>query len=160
MTVATSEQIAHYETAPARVAEAIAGLSDKQFHYVANAGDWSIHEVVVHLADAEMVGSWRLRKILAEENVTLQNYDEEGWAKALAYQTQRREQALALFTLLRTSNAELLRSLQPAQWERTAIHEARGLLSVHDVFQLLDQHINDHLEQIANSKRALPATSV
>jgi hypothetical protein len=156
MPTATSTQLLQYETAPARVAEAIAGLSDAQIRQVTSEEAWSIHEVVVHLADAELVGSWRLRKILAEPDVTLQNYDEEGWAKNLSYSAQRREQALALFTMQRAVNTELLRLLPPEAWEKTAQHETRGTISVYDLFMLLSHHVDDHLEQIEQIKQALP----
>ncbi len=160
MLAATSAQIATYETAPGRLALAIEGLSDAQLHYKPSAEEWSIHEIIIHLADAEIAGSWRLRKMLAETHPTLANFDEQSWAKNLCYSTQRRDLALALFTMLRTTNAALLRSLSADAWERTAMHEVRGEISVYDQFTSLVNHVNDHLTQIEHAKQDLPLASV
>lgn len=146
--VATEAQIATYETAPARFTMALEGLSDTQMRFTPNEQEWSIHNIVIHLADAELVGSWRLRKMLAEAPTTLQNYDEASWAQQLLYGEQRRDHALALFTMLRTTNAALLRLLPAEAWTRTAHHETRGEISVYDLFLSLFNHVDEHIQQI------------
>ncbi len=51
MPVPTPEQIHAFEAAPSQVATAITGLNAKQMQFSPANGEWSIHEVVVHLAD-------------------------------------------------------------------------------------------------------------
>ncbi|HEY7414616.1 MAG TPA: DinB family protein [Ktedonobacteraceae bacterium] len=151
--VATATQIATYETAPARLTMALEGLNDTQMRFTPGEQEWSIHNIVIHLADAELVGSWRLRKTLAEAPTTLQNYDEASWAQQLLYEGQRRDHALALFTMLRTTNAALFRLLPAEAWERTAQHETRGEMSVYDLFLSLFNHVDEHIQQIERLKQ-------
>ena len=154
MSIATPEQIDAYETAPSRIASTIEGLSEAQMHYVPAIGEWSIHEIIIHLADSEAGGFWRLRKTIAEKGATLPVYDEEIWTRNLSYRIQDRRLAMELFAALRASTAALLRLLPPAAWERTSIHPERGEMTVHDIFNLYVEHGEIHLQQIERLKRS------
>jgi DinB superfamily len=153
MPIATLEQIGHYEMAPSLVVAALEGLDETQLHYVPKEGEWSIHEIVIHLADSETMGYWRLRKTLAEEGSILPVYDEAAWAQKLSYRTQERRLAIALFTNLRASTAALLRSLPTEAWERTSNHPEHGTINVYDLFTIYLQHGEIHLQQIERIKQ-------
>lgn len=156
MPTATSTQIASYETAPARLTMTLEGLSDAQIRYTPGEQEWSIHNIIIHMADAELVGSWRLRKTLAEAPVALQDYDEAAWASQLVYPEQRRDHALALFTMLRTTNAALLRLLPARAWERAARRETGKEMNVYELFLTLHNHVDEHIRQIERIKQHLP----
>jgi DinB superfamily len=158
MPAPTSEQLNIYETTPSRIAVAIEGLSEAALYHKPEE-DWSIHEVIIHLADSEAIGFWRLRKTLAEAGSTLAVYDEAAWASNLAYERQDRTLALALFTALRASTAALLRLLPAAAWERTSLHPEQGKMSLYDIFNLYLEHGDIHLHQIQRLKESL-STSV
>jgi uncharacterized damage-inducible protein DinB len=55
-------------------------LSKKQMKRRPGPGQWSIAEILAHLADAEVVGSWRMRLILGNSGQPIQAYDQEVWA--------------------------------------------------------------------------------
>jgi len=158
MPAPTSEQLTIYETTPSRIAIALEGLSAAAMHHKPQEEDWSIHEVVIHLADSEAIGFWRLRKTLAEAESTLTGYDEAAWASNLAYQEQDRALALVLFTALRASSAALLRLLPAEAWERTSLHPEQGKMSVYDIFNLYAEHGDIHLHQIERLKQSLPTS--
>ena len=40
---------------------------------------WSAAEIIAHLADAEIVVSWRVRAILGAPGISIQAYDQEAW---------------------------------------------------------------------------------
>ena len=107
MSIPTTEQINAYAHLPERIVAAIADLDETQLQFVPAIGEWSIHEVVIHLADAEAVGYWRIRRALAEQRSELPVYNEEVWASKLSYRIQDRTLALQLFTALRASTAAL-----------------------------------------------------
>ena len=159
MLAPTSEQINSYETAPSHIAAAIEGLSEAAMHHKPQEEDWSIHEVIIHLADSEAIGFWRLRQTLAEEGSTLAVYDEAAWASNLAYHTQDRTLALALFTALRTSTAALLRLLPTEAWEHTSLHPEHGKMNVYDIFNLYAEHGDIHFQQIQRLKQSLPPSA-
>ena len=159
MTIPTTEQINAYEQLPERIAAAIVDLDETQLQFVPAIGEWSVHEVVIHLADAEAVGYWRIRRALAEQRSELPAYNEEAWASRLSYRIQDRTLALQLFTTLRASTAALLRLLPEEAWERVALHEERGELSVLDLFNTYVGHGEVHLEQIEQLKQASRRTT-
>jgi DinB superfamily len=151
----TPEQIDAFETAPAQIASAIEGLSETEMHFIPAIGEWSIHEIVIHLADSEAGGYWRLRKTLAEKEATLPMYDQDAWMHSLSYRIQDRRLAMQLFAALRASNAALLRLVPEHAWERTSVHPENGEMSVYDLFNLYVDHSNAHLKQIERLKQAL-----
>jgi hypothetical protein len=155
MPVATQEQMTAFAAIPAQIAEETQGLTAAQLTYKPNNDEWCIHEVLVHLADSEIVGSWRLRKTLTEENPTIESYEEATWATILKYDQQDCTQALELFALLRATNASLLDLVAADAWERTAIHQDRGSLTLYDLFITYLEHAQTHLQQIRTLKKAM-----
>jgi hypothetical protein len=93
MPIATQEQMTTFAETPAQIAEETQGLTAEQLSYRPDEHEWCIHEVLVHLADSEIVGSWRLRKTLAEDKPLLAEYDEAAWASILKYDQQDCTQA-------------------------------------------------------------------
>ena len=155
MPVPTIEQINAFEAIPSLIIAALAGLSESQLHEEPAPGEWSIHEVVIHLADSETFGFERIRKTIAEETPELQVYDEDAWARKLHYQRQEQHLALALFAAQRRSTAALLRMLPQEVWERTAIHPERGQVDLFDIFTIYLEHGGIHLAQIKHIKQCL-----
>ena len=148
MPVPTQAQFEAFSNAATHFTALLQGLTEEQMQYVPAPDEWSIHMIIVHLADSEAVGYWRLRKTIAEPGSTLPVYDEARWAERLSYQMQDREQALTLFANLRASSTALLRSLPDEAWELTGAHPERGTISLYDIFQIYLEHGQIHLQQI------------
>ncbi len=157
MTKPSQEQFNAFADAPRQFSTLLAQLSEQHIYHQPDNGEWSIHEVIIHIADAETVGFWRFRRTLAEPGSTLAVYDEAAWATQLSYTRQRRDLALTLFTALRASSVELLRSLPDEAWERTSIHPERGVISLYDLFLVYLEHSTLHLQQIEQLTHQLPA---
>ena len=51
----------------------------------AGAGKWTAREIVHHLADSEMTSAVRMRNVIATDNVAIQGYDQEVFARRLYY---------------------------------------------------------------------------
>lgn len=146
------EQLATYSNAPSLISSLLQNLDDAALNYTRAANEWSIHEIIVHLADSELVGSWRLRRTVAEPGTTIQAFAEETWARLLDYKKQDTLVALQLFTALRAANTSLLHSLPDETWENTVIHSDNGVMSVYDIFLSLIRHANAHVQQIERLK--------
>ena|SRR5579875_1187913 len=155
MPVPTQALFEAFSNTPVQFASALQGLTEEQIHFVPAPGEWSIHMIIVHLADSEAAGYWRLRKTIAEPGSTLDIYDEAAWAERLSYHAQDRESALTLFAALRTSSVALLRSLPDKMWALSSTHPERGTLSLYDLFQIYLEHEQIHLQQIEQIKRHL-----
>jgi uncharacterized damage-inducible protein DinB len=155
MPIATEAQITAYETLADQLMQNIEGLSETQLRQKPEPGSWSIHEIIMHLADGDIVGSWRMRKALAEQEPRLDEFDQDAWDHNLSYLQQDRMLALQLLKALRASNAALLRSLPAEAWDRRGMHVTNGPMTVYDFFNAYLNHGKEHLDQIQFIKRSL-----
>ena len=137
------------EAGLAVVDEAVAGLTDEELRRQPTGGGWSIGEVLVHLADSEIMGAERYRRIVADDDARIGWYDEARWAERLRYREQDPRAALALFRTMRAANLALLRLLPPEDWARTGAHSTRGPLTLADMVRTYVEHAEEHAAQIA-----------
>lgn len=59
----------------AKLKKLIHGLTPKQLKRKSEPGNWSIAEILAHLADAEIVASWRMRSVLGANGTAIQPFD-------------------------------------------------------------------------------------
>jgi hypothetical protein len=109
-------------------------------------GKWSAAEIVCHLADCDLVFGFRLRQTLAEDNPTIQPFDQDKWAAQ--YAGIPAAQALETFTRLREWNLRLIHSALPAAAGRTMTHPARGTMTFQTVVETMAGHDLNHLGQL------------
>src|SRR5690349_6716677 len=82
---ARAQLIESYRVGYAEVEAALAGITDTELDARPGPDEWSAREIVHHLADSEMTSAIRLRKLLAEDNPTIQGYNEPEFARRLHY---------------------------------------------------------------------------
>lgn len=109
-------------------------------------GKWSASEIACHLADCELVFGFRLRQTLAENNPTIQPFDQDKWATN--YLGWDAEQALRVFAALRGWNLQLIQSSMPAAADRTMTHPERGTMTFKTVVETMAGHDLNHLTQL------------
>ncbi|MEZ4417841.1 MAG: DinB family protein [Gemmatimonadota bacterium] len=146
--VVDSDPLEILRTSPAWFLESLQGLSSAQLQQPEAAGKWSIGQVIQHLADSEIVWSYRVRRILAEERPLLQGYDQDAWARRLGYDDVSLPEALGVFGALRAANLRLLRSATPDDLARVGVHEERGEESVAHLIALYAGHDLLHRRQV------------
>jgi hypothetical protein len=138
--------IARYRDGARAIAEVVASLSLTDLDQRAGQ-EWSAREVVHHVADAELIESARLRRILAEENPILPWVDEEEDARRLHYDRSI-ETSVVLTESLVAANAALVESLASQEWLRFGTHTRDGRYSVEDWLQKMSGHAHDHAAQM------------
>jgi hypothetical protein len=161
MTHAFPDVLAHRETqdlvqvfaeGPARVRSAVDGLEESDLRARPRGpGTWSILEIVLHLADAEIMGAARIRQGLAEPGAAFGVYDQDRWATQLRYGTAGLDDlaaGLALFGNLREATVGVFRRMRYAEWENTGVHPEWGVLTVRQLLELYADHGERHIRQI------------
>jgi len=133
---------------PALVREALAGTGPATLNRRPPGEDWSMRDVVIHLADSELVGAVRVRLALAGDEPDLPVYDQEAWKRKLLYVFRDPEAALSAFQQARYGTAELLRECSPDAWERTANHPQIGVVTVADLMVFGADHADEHAAQL------------
>ena len=110
--------------------------------------EWSAATTVAHMADAELVFAVRLRLVVAEERPLLSAFDENAWSERFGALDPDPRDSLQRWRAVRENTVRLLESLAPAEWERTGMHQERGVMTVAAIAKLLTDHDKGHLDQI------------
>ena len=113
-----------------------------------SANKWSIHEIVIHLADSEIQSHVRCRMIIAEPGSVIPNHDEHQWSVVLNYGTSDMAEALDAIRLVRKMNSKLLKSIAEPLWLNSCDHSLRGRMTVEDWLATYTAHIPHHIEQM------------
>jgi DinB superfamily len=116
--------------------------------YKSPSDPWTIHEVVVHLADSEANSYVRCRKFVAEPGSIVAAYDEPTWADVLNYREQNADDAIELFRWLRGNTHKLIKDLPESVWSNTVYHPENGIMTLDDWLDIYASHVREHLEQI------------
>jgi hypothetical protein len=109
---------------------------------------WSVTEIIAHLAEDELVSSWRYRQMLEHQTPALLDFNQDLWAYLGKYSEWSPEDAFTMFRLLREANLRMFEYLNPSQWERDGIHAERGLITVREHCRHMAAHDINHIEQI------------
>jgi hypothetical protein len=119
------------------------------------AGKWSAAEIVHHLADSETISMQRLRRLLTEAHPVIQGYDQEAWARDLAYNERPVEPALLAFRAARETTAQILQRMSEADWAREGWHTESGRYSAETWLAIYAAHAHGHAGQIRRLREAL-----
>jgi hypothetical protein len=109
---------------------------------------WSVVQILAHLADAEIVGAWRFRSVLASDGVALQPYDQNAWAATFRYEESDPFESIELFEATRSATLSLLRRVDPALYANHGLHAERGKETIEHLIRLYAGHDLNHLSQI------------
>src|SRR5512144_3185476 len=97
--------IQQYAGGPARLREALAKVPREALQWRPEPRKWSVHESVVHCADAETNAALRIRYLLAEKEPLIVGYDQDTWARLFDYHAQPLEDALLVAAAARDRTA-------------------------------------------------------
>jgi uncharacterized damage-inducible protein DinB len=133
---------------PKKLQKLLKPLSKKQLTQRPEPDKWSIAEILAHLADAELVGGWRMRLILGNNGVSLQPFDQDVWAETFAYAKRDPAASLEAFRVLRENNLAMLKALPKNLWENYGMHQERGKETITHIVRMFAGHDLNHLEQV------------
>jgi uncharacterized damage-inducible protein DinB len=142
------------KSTPKKLQKLIKPLSKKQMRRRPAPGKWSIAEILAHLADTEIVASWRMRLILGNDGTPIQGFDQDVWAETLNYVDRDPKESLKVFRVLRENNLAMLKSVPRKLWENHGMHSERGKETIERVVQMFAGHDLNHLQQIEKIAKA------
>ena len=134
----------------ARIHTLTAGLSGPQINARPAPRKWSIREIAAHLADTEIVFSFRLRQTLAptldQPHAIIQPFDQDAWA--VRYAAYQFAPAVALFHAARNWNLLYLNTVSHDDRRRRTTHPERGTMTFWTIVETMAGHDINHLLQI------------
>ena len=121
------ERLESYLALPERLAEAVSGLSEAQLNAAGGPDEWSIRQIVHHLADGQTMWTVCMRVAIGTPGTAMQFPDYPGndaWSERMAYASRSIEPGLALLEALHNEIGELL-TLMPEAWERSPVQKGK-----------------------------------
>jgi len=159
----TSEErqqlVATYKDGYHEVAVALEGFPQDSLTAHPIAGKWSAAEIVHHLADSETTSGLRLRRLLAEDHLLIQGYDQDAYAAALNYNRRDIAPSLDAFRAARATAAQLFEFMSDEDWHREGTHSESGSYAAEDWLKIYAAHAHNHAAQIQRLKEALGGSS-
>jgi hypothetical protein len=147
-----NEKIELYGCGYDQLIEALKDIPKEIWKFSPAPGEWSVHEVLVHLADSESNAALRARKLIVEPGGTLMGYDQEKWATTLDYHDQSYEDALEIVRLVRKTTYELLKNQPDKVFEHWVKHpEYEEPYTFENWLDIYSAHIPGHIDQIRNN---------
>ncbi|HYC76201.1 MAG TPA: DinB family protein [Planctomycetota bacterium] len=143
-----------YSEGPSVLEAALRNAPEECRRWRPGPGKWSVHEIVVHCADAEMNAAMRIRYLLAESSPTIVGYDQDRWAIALDYHAQPLDEALAAIRAARAHTCALIRRLPDEAWSRRGTHTESGPYDGDAWLGIYARHLEEHAAQIDRTAAA------
>ncbi len=131
---------------PRRLAQLVETIGPSRLEVSPAPGKWSARDIISHLADAEIVFSFRLKQTLAEDHHVIQPFDQDLWAKS--YPSCNTQLALAALSAVRAWNLALLQSVKPADLSKPVTHPERGTMTFQTIVETMAGHDRNHIKQI------------
>ena len=157
---APGEIIASYTRGGDEVEAALAGLTEADLDLTRAPDEWSIRQIVHHLAESESLFLMTFKSALAQSGSTfIRNpYDQDHWVEALAYKQRAIEPSLALIKATRRHIAQLLQYI-PDYWDRYVLlkfasREGEGdKVTVGELLDSMSRHLAHHCAEIQETRR-------
>jgi hypothetical protein len=126
----------------------IEGLSAEKLRERVAPDEWTVQEIIAHLRDANELITWRLDKMLVEENPTFAFASVNERVAQRNYNALDVEQVLDEFTRERAAIVARLENLTPYEWARRATHLTYGERDVAGQLRIFVDHDAEHLNQL------------
>ena len=137
--------------APARLREALRGLSPAQIETPYREGGWTLRQVAHHLPESHMNGYVRFKLALTEDGPTIKPYDEARWSETADVPAAPIETSLALLDALHERWAILLRAMRGGDWDRKYVHPAYGkTFTLDHALALYEWHSRHHVAHVTS----------
>jgi uncharacterized damage-inducible protein DinB len=147
--------IAEAEQDPKRLAAAVAGVPEATLRRKPAPDKWCIHEIVGHLADAEVIFAYRFRQVLADKDPKFAPIDQDAWAANLGYTEAAIPELIAQFGVNRFHNVRILRREGLEACSKSGFHPERNRqVTLEEMLQYWVGHGPNHLAQIERLKKA------
>jgi len=133
---------------PALLSAALRQFPKKMWLYKPSAERWSIHEIILHLADSEAGSYVRCRQLIAQPGAPIEKFDTARWAGTLGYFHQSTREALEIICRLRRMTHHLLTAVPEPVWLHAVDHPGQAEITLEQWVERQERHIPRHVEQM------------
>lgn len=131
---------------PRRIASLVATFDEAAFGRSYGPGKWTARQLLVHLAQSEIMFQGRVRHALITPGFVVTPFEQND---LMALEPGPDGQtALACYEGLRRFLLPLVEALTPDQWARTCTHPERGPITAGDILATMAGHELLHLQHL------------
>lgn len=136
--------------APARMRDAVRGLTESQLDTPYRDGGWTVRQVIHHVPDSHLNGYTRLKLALTEKEPTIKPYDQTAWADLADSRDTPIETSLMLLESVHDRWVRLLRSMSATDFARTFRHPEHGAVTIDWLVDMYSWHGRHHTAHITS----------
>ena len=140
---------------PARLREAVAGLSEGQLETPYRPDGWTVRQVAHHIPDSHMNAYTRFRLALTEDEPTIRPYMEDRWARLPDSRVAPVELSLNLMDALHERFVLVLRNIAPGEWARKFTNPETGLYTLDKALAMYAWHGRHHVGHITSLRKRM-----
>jgi len=159
--IKTDKLLEVFDQGPARLRNVLADLTHEHLKVKPRPGKWSIQEIIMHVADSEIMGAARVRQTYAQPGSSFAAYEQDVWANHLGYQGQGNpavQNALKLFESLRRTTSVIFHDARAGDWGKIGVHAEHGEITLRNLLELYADHSERHIEQVLSIRSLLDKT--
>ena len=134
---------------PRKLEYSILNLDEAQLATPYREGGWTLRQVVHHVADSHINAYCRFRLGLTEDEPVVKPYDEEAWALLPDVGHVPVNMSLTLLHALHARWHDLMKRLEPMQWDRTVFHPGmKRSITLRQLLGMYAWHGNHHVAHV------------
>lgn len=132
---------------PMQLREAVSDLTESQLD--STYRNWTIRQIVHHIADSHVNSYIRFKWTLTEDTPTIKPYNEGLWSDLIESRTKPIEPSLQLLDGLHSRWCQLLSTLASQDYERSFLHpETQSTVTLNSALAYYAWHGKHHTGQI------------
>jgi hypothetical protein len=147
--------IGRIEETPARMRAAVAGLTEEQLDTPYRPEGWTVRQVVHHVPESHLNSYLRFKLAITEDVPMIKPYFEDRWAELDDARQAPIALSLDLLDALHRRWIWFLRSLKPADFQRTFRHPELGIVSLDKNIALYAWHGQHHVAHITSLRERM-----
>ncbi len=153
--LSNQEILAHFTSSVEKLLALVQNLSEAELDFRTDDADWTIRQIIHHLADDGDVWSLCIKKAIATPGVTIQFAGYPGnevWGQGLDFEKREVWTAIDLIGVHRRYLAQLLEHFSGI-WEQSvkfsnAEGEIVGEMTIGQMVKMISEHMWEHVEAI------------
>ena len=131
-------------------------LTDKSLKFRPSEDAWSVKEITGHLIDSASNNHQRFVRLQLLEKLNFPDYGQDNihWVRIQNYQDRKWDELLVLWRFYNVQLAAIIRSVDPSCLDHVWQLDAENKFTLYDLMTDYLRHLNNHLEQIADTLAA------
>ena len=138
---------------PQILREVLKDLNETNLTIVYDSEEWTVAQLVHHIADAHMNKFSQLRAVMSGSNKNLDEYPEGKWVNLPGGNDPDISTSLKIIEGVYARTIKLLEAVTESELKKTAIYGSHGEVTLSHMIERFVAHGYEHIEQIENIKK-------